>query len=59
MPNPDGLRYTLSITDIPEALALARRELAKILRERADEGPCTPDELREIAALLEAGQMEE
>lgn len=54
-----GVSYTLSITDIPEALALARRELAKILRERADEGPCTPDELREIAALLESGQMEE
>jgi CRP-like cAMP-binding protein len=55
----EGVRFTLSITDIPEALALARRELAKILRERADEGPCTPDELRAIAALLEAGQMEE
>lgn len=52
-----GVSYTLRITDIPEALALARRELAKMLRERADEGPCSPEELREIAALLEAGQM--
>ena len=49
----EGLRFTLSITDIPEALALARRELAKMLRERADEGPATPDELREMAAMLE------
>ncbi len=55
----EGLSFTLSITDIPEAEAFVRRQLARILRERADEGPCTPDELREIAALLEAGQMEE
>ncbi len=55
----EGVRFTLSITDIPEALALARRELAKILRERADEGPCSAEELREIADLLESGQMEE
>ena len=54
-----GVSFTLRITDVPEALALARRELAKILRERADEGPCSAEELREIAALLESGQMKE
>ena len=54
----EGVSFTLSITDIPEVEAFVRRQLARILRERADEGPCSPEELREIAALLEAGQME-
>ena len=52
------VRYTLSIPigDIPEIEASIRKELAKILRERANEGPVSPEELREIAAMLEAGQ---
>ncbi len=52
----DGLRCTLSITDIPEALALARRELAQILRERADEGPATPEELSQLTRFRGKGR---
>jgi len=52
------VRYTLSVPigDIPEIEAKIRKELAKILRERAEDGPVSADELREIAAMLEAGQ---
>ena len=51
------LEFSLSITDIPEALALYRRELAQMLRDRAaDEDPRVADRLREVAAIFETGQ---
>lgn len=46
----------ISITDIPEALAGMRRELAKLLREVAGgEAPAVARRLREVAAAFEAG----
>ncbi len=53
----DGQRFIISVkNDIPEVEAAIRTVVADMLRERAEEGPVSPDELREIAAMLEAGQ---
>ena len=56
-----GIRAEISITDIPEALSIARREMAQILRDHAEghANPAFAEELREIAAIFEAGQFEE
>ncbi len=54
-----GLSRSFSITDMPEAIAALRREMAKMLRDRADKGPASPEELREMAAAFEAGQPED
>jgi hypothetical protein len=53
------LNATISITDIPEALAGMRRGLADILREVAlDEPTEVGRRLREVAAAFEAGVSE-
>ena len=54
----DGVHFEISIkNDVPEVEAMIRKIVADFLRERADEGPVSPEELREIAAMLEAGQL--
>ena len=53
----ENVRFEISIkNDVPEVEAMIRKVVADMLRERADDGPMSPDELRELAAMLEAGQ---
>jgi hypothetical protein len=54
------LQATLSVTGMPELLAHLRTDLAKLLREVADdEPPEVARRLREIADLFETGLSEE
>lgn len=50
----------IEITKIPQALAMARAELAHLVREAAaDEEPAVAFRLRQIAAVFETGQTED
>lgn len=57
---PRGLHASFRVTEMPELMAILRREVGQILRDMADdEDPRVAARLREIAALFETGQLEE